>query len=58
MDYANTLEAARALGISHFRLSRAVWLGRVPPPAKGPAAVFCGRRMIFAGCAGRCWGAT
>lgn len=36
MEFRNTLKAASAIGVSHSRLSRAVWEGRIKPPQKGP----------------------
>jgi predicted DNA-binding transcriptional regulator AlpA len=36
----STLQAAKTLGVSHSRLIRAVWDGRIDPPAKVPGGAF------------------
>lgn len=40
LSYFNTRKAADRLGVSASRLSRAVWLGRIVPPAKSPEGSF------------------
>lgn len=40
MDYLSTREVARRLGVSVGLLTRAVWCGRVDPPAKSPSGNF------------------
>lgn len=36
----STREAARLLNVKPTRLARAVWDGRIDPPAKGPGGAF------------------
>ena len=40
MDFRNTREVARLLGISASRLARAVWDQRFAAPAKGPGGAY------------------
>ena len=40
VGYRSTREVARLLGISVSRLSRAVWVGRIAPPARSPSGNF------------------
>ena len=40
MNIIGTREAAKALGISHSRLIRAVWDGRIDTPKKVPGGAF------------------
>ena len=40
MRYRGTREVARALGVSHSRLARAVWAGKVREPERGPGGAF------------------
>jgi hypothetical protein len=40
MDFRNTREVARLLGISASRLARAVWDQRFAAPSKGPGGAF------------------
>jgi hypothetical protein len=39
-EHLNTRDAARALGVSVSKLSRAVWEGRVDSPPRGPGNSF------------------
>jgi DNA-binding transcriptional MerR regulator len=40
MDLRSTRDVARLLGIGVSRLARAVWEGRIDPPAKGPGGAY------------------
>ena len=40
MTLIGTKQAAKILGVTVSRLHQAVWLERVPPPAKGPSGAF------------------
>jgi hypothetical protein len=40
MDLRSTRDVARLLGVGVSRLARAVWEGRVDPPAKGPGGSY------------------
>jgi predicted DNA-binding transcriptional regulator AlpA len=40
MSVLGTREVAKILGVSHSRLIRAVWDGRVSPPSKMPGGAF------------------
>ena len=40
MHYRGTREVAQALGVSHSRLARAVWTGKVREPERGPGGAF------------------
>ena len=40
MDFRNTREVARLLGISASRLARAVWDQRFTAPSKGPGGAY------------------
>ena len=40
MDYQNTRQAAKRLGISVSRLARAIWDERFQAPTKGPGGAF------------------
>ena len=40
MDYRSTRDVARMLGINPSRLARAIWDGRLDPPAKAPGGAF------------------
>lgn len=40
MDYLNTRQVARLLGVSVSLLTKAVWCGRVDPPQKSPSGSF------------------
>ena len=40
MDYRSTREVARLLGVNPSRLARAIWDGRLDPPAKAPGGAF------------------
>jgi len=40
-EMLSTKEAARRLGVSPSRLSRAVWAGNVQEPTRGPGGAFC-----------------
>ena len=40
MNFWNTRQAARILGITPVRLAKAVWDGRVPAPEKSPSGNF------------------
>ena len=39
-DYRSTREVAKLLGLNPSRLARAVWDGRLTPPAKAPGGAF------------------
>ncbi len=39
-DLIGTKEAAKRLGVALSNLSRAIWLGRVEQPAKGPGGAY------------------
>lgn len=41
MELIGTREAAKKLGVSASRLSRAVWAGNLPEPTRGPGGAFC-----------------
>jgi len=40
MAYSNTRQAADQFGIKPTRLAKAVWDGRVDPPAKSPSGTY------------------
>ena len=40
MELRSTRDVARLLGIGVSRLARAVWEGRIDPPAKGPGGAY------------------
>jgi hypothetical protein len=40
MDLRSTRDVARLLRIGVSRLARAVWEGRIDPPAKGPGGAY------------------
>ena len=40
MKYHSTRTVAKMLGIRPDALQKAIWLGRVPEPAKGPGGAF------------------
>ena len=40
MKIINTKEAAKILGVSISRLSRAAWEGKINPPQRGPGGAF------------------
>lgn len=40
MRYFTTLEAARRLGISISKLQRAIWLGKIDKPERGPGGAY------------------
>jgi hypothetical protein len=40
MGYRSTLQVAKLLGFNPSRLSRAVWDGRLTPPARAPGGAF------------------
>jgi hypothetical protein len=40
MGYRSTREVAKLLGLNPSRLARAIWDGRLTPPARAPAGGF------------------
>lgn len=40
MRYFTTLEAARRLGVSINKLQRAIWLGQIDKPQRGPGGAY------------------
>lgn len=40
MGILSTVQVARELGVRPDRLNRAIWLGELKPPAKGPGGSF------------------
>ena len=40
MNYRSTRQVARMLGLNPSRLARAIWDGRLDPPAKAPGGGF------------------
>lgn len=40
MEYFSTLQVSRLLGLNPSRLARAVWIGRIAAPARGPGGAF------------------
>ena len=40
MGYRSTREVAKLLGLNPSRLARAVWDGRLTPPARAPGGAF------------------
>lgn len=40
MEYRSTRDVARMLGMNPSRLARAIWDGRLDPPARSPGGAF------------------
>ena len=40
MEYRSTRDVARMLGMNPSRLARAIWDGRLDPPARAPGGAF------------------